>query len=480
MKTTSPLHHQRRTKIVATIGPATSTVDTLCSLLVAGLDVARLNLAHGNSAEHAATIANLRTASRQTGKIVGILIDLPGPKDRTGRLKNGVIDLKTGSEFILTTRPVAGDARRVSVGLPSLARDVHPGVTIYLNDGAIRLRVISTNNFEVRCRVEAGGPLGEHKGVNVPGVTFSSPSITPEDHRGLDFGLAHGVDFIGLSFVRQAEDVARIKSIIEKQRARPMVIAKIEKGEALENIQDILEVADGAMVARGDLGIEIPLERVPLAQKDIIQRCNRLGKPVIVATQMLESMVNAPRPTRAEVTDVANAIFDGTDAVMLSQETSVGKYPVESLQTMSRIAVETEKALPYRELLLARGRELRPETDDAISYAACQVAEQTGAAAIIAHTSSGSTARRVSRYRPAVPIIGLTPREEVARKLQLSWGVRARLMPNVRSITALLEQGRAVSKAAGLARANDNIVVTAGVPLNQAGSTNLLKVEKVT
>jgi pyruvate kinase len=479
MKTTSRSQHQRRTKIVATIGPATAAEETLCQLLVAGLDVARLNLAHGTTAEHAATIEALRSASRQTGKIVGILIDLPGPKDRTGKLKDKQIELKAGGEFTLTSCKLAGDEKRVSVGIPGLARDVRPGNTIFLNDGSIRLRVVSTDGTEVRCRVEVGGPLGEHKGINVPGVTLTAPSVTPADLKGLAFGLAQGVDFIGLSYVRQAEDVARIRALIEKQRLRPMVIAKIEKGEALENIDSILEIADGAMVARGDLGIEIPLERVPLAQKDIIRKCNRLGKPVIVATQMLESMVSSPRPTRAEVTDVANAIFDGTDAVMLSQETSVGKYPVESLQTMARIALETEKALPYRELLLSRGKEERPETDDAIAYAACQVAEQTGAAAIIAHTSSGSTARRVSRYRPAVPILGLTPRIEVARKLQLSWGVRARLMPNVRSIAALLEQGAGVAKASGLARTNDNIIITAGVPLNQAGSTNLLKVEKV-
>ncbi|MCX8126506.1 MAG: pyruvate kinase, partial [Dehalococcoidia bacterium] len=363
----------RRTKIVCTIGPATGSPEAVEKLIRAGMDVARLNFAHGSHAEHGRFIGLLREAARRMGRHLAVLQDLPGPKDRTGRLKRGSVRLNEGVELVLTTRRVLGDEKQISVGLKSLARDVTAGNIIFLNDGAIRLEVIETNGVDIRCRVLVGGELGENKGINVPGVALSTPSVTQKDLEHLRFGIDHGVDLVALSFVREEVEIHRVRDFLRRHGGRQLLIAKIEKGEALENIDSIIDAADGVMVARGDLGVEIDIERVPLVQKEIIRKCNHLGKPVIVATQMLESMVNSPRPTRAEVTDVANAIFDGADAIMLSQETAVGNYPVEAVATMSRIACETERALPYGDIMELMGRYHLPQTDDAISYAACHI-----------------------------------------------------------------------------------------------------------
>ena len=469
----------RRTKIVCTIGPSTSSAPSMKELLQAGMDVARVNFSHGTHKEHASHITALRKVAKQVGLPVAVMQDLPGPKNRTGKLKRGVVELKDNAKLVLTTREVLGDEHQVSVGLPDLPKNVKPGDTIFLNDGAIKLEVLDTSNTDVSCQVVAGGRLAEDKGINIPGMTQTTPSMTEEDWKHLSFGLKHNVDFVALSFVSRAEDVLRVKRFLQQKKATTPLIAKIERREALDNLDEILEAADGAMVARGDLGIEVPIQKVPIAQKRIIQKCNRLGKPVIVATQMLESMVNSPSPTRAEVSDIANAIFDGTDALMLSEETAVGDYPKEAVSMMAQIALEAEAALPHEEILASKGRDIQPETDDAISYAACHTAHQLGAVAIIAFTSSGSTARRVAKYRPQVPILAITPSQTTQRQLALSWGVRTFQIPEASRIADLFTRGAAVAKKAGLAHDGDLVVITGGVPIGLSGSTNLLKVERV-
>jgi pyruvate kinase len=469
----------RRTKIVCTIGPNTSLAPMIKELLQAGMDVARINFSHGTYKEHSRYIKTLRQAAKQAGMPLAIMQDLPGPKDRTGKLKKSSIELKENADFILTTREILGDETRVSVGLPYLPSIVKPGDTIFLDDGNIELKVAATSKTEVSCQVVTGGKLGDDKGINIPGISWNAPTITDEDREHIQFGLRHNVDFIALSFIREANDVVKVKKLLQKKKKNPALIAKIERREALDNLNEILEAADGAMVARGDLGIEIPIQRVPIVQKEIIHKCNRLGKPVIVATQILESMVNAPRPTRAEATDIANAIFDGADALMLSEETAVGNYPVEAVYMMSQIATEAETALPYEDILTNKGKDLQPQTDDAISYAACHTAHQLGAAAIIAFTSSGSTARRVAKYRPKVPILAITPRQLTQRQLSLSWGVRAFQIPEPSKIAMLFSRGARVAKRTGLAQDGDLVVITGGVPIGISGSTNLLKVEKI-
>lgn len=468
-----------RTKIVCTIGPSTSSASMIKELLQAGMDVARINFSHGTHKEHASYIRTLQQVAKQAGVPLGIMQDLPGPKNRTGKLKKSAIELTENADFVLTTKEVLGDEHRVSVGLPDLPKNVKPGDMIFIDDGAIELKVVATSKTEVSCQIVTGGKLGEDKGINIPGITWDAPTITEEDWNHLLFGLKNNVDFIALSFIKEANDVIKVRSFLQKKKKTPALIAKIERREALDNLDEILKVADGAMVARGDLGIEIPIQRVPIVQKEIIQKCNRLGKPVIVATQMLESMVNSPRPTRAEVTDVANAIFDGADALMLSEETAVGSYPVEAVSMMSQIALEAETALPYEEILTNKGKDLQPQTDDAISYAACHTAHQLGAAAIIAFTSSGSTARRVAKYRPRVPILAITPSQVTQRQLSLSWGVRAFQIPEPSKIAVLFTRGARVAKRTGLAQDGDLVVITGGVPIGISGSTNLLKVEKV-
>jgi len=443
------------------------------------MDVARINFSHGNAKEHVAYIKTLRQAAKKADVPLAIMQDLPGPKNRTGKLKKDNIELKTGAVLVLTTREILGDEHKVSVAVPELPSMVKPGDTIFLDDGAIELKVKSTGNGEVVCRVITGGPLGEDKGVNIPGINWESSTITQRDWDDLLFGLKHDVDLVALSFIGEADDVIKVRNFIEKTKKTPTLIAKIERREALDNLDDILEVADGAMVARGDLGIEIPIQRVPIVQKEIIRKCNRLGKPVIVATQMLESMVHSLRPTRAEVTDVANAIFDGADAVMLSEESAIGNYPVETVSMMAQIALEAEAVLPYEDLLSNKGKDLQPQTDDAISYAACRAAHQLGAAAIIAFTSSGSTARRVSKYRPGVPIIAITPSHSTRKQLSVSWGVRAFQISEPSQITALFARGARVAKQSGFAQRGDLVVITGGVPIGISGSTNLLKVERV-
>jgi pyruvate kinase len=469
----------RKTKIVCTIGPSTNSVPVMKQLLKTGMDVARLNFSHETHKEHASRIKLLRQVAKQADLPLAIMQDLPGPKNRTGKMKTGTAELKADTGFTLTTREVLGDEHKVSIHLPELPNIVKPGDTIFLDDGAIELKVKSARKSEINCQVITGGSLGEDKGVNIPGITWDVSTITDLDWAHLLFGLEHNVDFVALSFIKEAKDVLKVRKFIQKMKKTTAVIAKIERREALDNLDEILEAADGAMVARGDLGVEIPIQRVPIVQKEIIHKCNRLGKPVIVATQMLESMVHSLRPTRAEVTDVANAILDGSDAIMLSEETAIGNYPVETVSMMAQIALEAEAALPYEDLLSSGGKNLQPQTDDAISYSACHVAHQLGAAAIIAFTSSGSTARRVAKYRPRVPILAITPSSETRRQLSISWGVRAFQIPEASKITSLFDRGARVAKKTGLAQDGDVVIITGGVPIGISGSTNLLKVEKV-
>ena len=469
----------RRTKLVATIGPATSSVEAMRQLLEAGMDVARLNFSHGTPEQHAAYIRQLRQTAASMGRRLSILGDLPGPRIRTGPLKKSEVELQEGATFQLTTRLVEGDKEQVWVNLSTLPQDVHPGYIIFLADGAIKLEVLSVTETDVRCRVVVGGILGERKGVNVPGVTLSIPSVTERDWQLLAFGLEQSLDFFALSFVREARDIQQVKAFLAQQGADVPLIAKIEKHEALQNIDSLLAAADGAMVARGDLGVEIPLPQVPLAQKEIVKKCNRLGKPVIVATQMLESMIRAPSPTRAEVTDVANAIFDGADALMLSGETAIGRYPDEAVRIMSQIAVQTEAALPYERWLAEQDERLIPQTDDAIAFAACHIAHQLGAAAIVAFTSSGSTAQRVAKYRPKVPILAITTNPTTQQRLALSWGVLSHLVSRPSPVEEMFLLGARLAREMGLGHPGDLIVVTGGVPIGVAGTTNLLKVQRI-
>ncbi len=471
---------QRRTKIVCTIGPSSDSATSVENLLRAGMNVARINFSHGTQKEHASRMKTIRAAAEHLGLPVAIMQDLPGPKDRTGKVSNGTAQLKEGDEFILTVRQVLGDEHQVSVDWPDLPKNVKLGDAIFLDDGAIKLEVTGIDSNDINCRVTVGGRLGDNRGINIPGISLEATSVTDEDWDNLELGVKNSVDFVALSFIRTAEDILKVRRFLQNNNTGAMLIAKIERREALDNLDEILEAADGVMVARGDLGIEIPIQKVPVVQKRIIQKCNRLGKPVIVATQMLESMVNIPRPTRAEVTDVANAIFDGADAVMLSEETAVGYYPIAAVTMMAQIALEAEAALPYEEILANKGKDLEPQTDDAISYAACHIAHQLGAAAIIAFTSSGSTARRVAKYRPGVPVLAITTSQTTMRQLSLSWGVRAYQVVPVAKIADLFEQGARAAKESGIAHEGDLIVITGGVPIGVSGSTNLLKVETVT
>ena len=470
---------KRRTKIVATIGPASAGAPVLERLLRAGLDVMRLNLSHGSHREHAAVVRDLRRVARQLDASVGLLVDLPGPKYRTGKLVTDRVTLKRGARVVLTTENIVGDAERFSVSLPELPRDVKPGNTILIDDGRIHLVVSSKKGREVTCHVAVGGELTAGRGLVVPGLKSQHPFISAALLENLDFALRQRPDYIALSFVSSAADVNRVRKIMREKNAVVPLISKIERGQAVKNFDEILAASDAVMVARGDLGVDIPLERLPLVQKDIIRRCNRAGKPVITATEMLESMITSSRPTRAEVSDVANAILDGTDATMLSAETSVGRYPVQAVRTMAKVARETETTLPYEALLTARGAWLEHTTDELISYNAVHTAQALGAAAIVAFSQSGITAGRVAKYRPGVPILAITPHPEVVTRLKLRWGVTGLLIETPASVAALFETGVRLAREHGLARSGDRLVITGGLPIGEAGSTNLLKVERV-
>lgn len=469
---------RRRTKLVCTIGPASSSSQKIEKLIRAGMNVARLNFAHGSLEEHSRVIKTVRDVSASMDMPVAVLMDLPGPKLRTGKLKKEVV-LGANDDFSLIRESILGDECKVSVGLPAFFKDIRVGDTVFLNDGAIQLEVKSIANGEVRCKVIVGGLLTANRGINVPGVKLNVSSVTKSDLEHLAFGVKHGVDFVAASFVRSADDMLSIKKFLKEMGVNIPLIAKIEKHEAVDDIDSILAEADGIMVARGDLGVEIPLEKVPTVQKKIIRKCNQAGKPVIVATQMLESMIGATRPTRAEVSDVANAIFDGADAVMLSGETAIGKYPVRTVKMMAKIIIEAEKVLPYARILLEKSEQVIAQTDDAISYAACHISQQLGAACIVAYTTSGGTALRVSRYRPKVPILAITANAGITRRLSLSWGIEPHLSSKPVNSDTLFKDAAQLAFDTGVARVGDLVVITAGIPISRRGSTNVVKVHQI-
>ncbi len=485
------------TKIVCTIGPASRSEACLERLIQAGMNVARLNFSHGTHEEHAEVITRIRALSTKLAQPVAILQDLQGPKIRTGSLRDHLpVLLQAGAPFTLTTQPIIGDTIRVATTYQNLPRDVKPGDHILLADGLLELVVHTTNDTDVICQVIHGGPLGEHKGINLPGVTVSAPALTQKDSDDLRFGIAQGVDYVAVSFVRQAADIQTARDIIEDiSRSSstkaptpgkrvgvpdgpppPPIIAKLEKPEAIEHLDSILEAADGVMVARGDLGVELSPEKVPLIQKRIIARANEQGIPVITATQMLESMVTQPRPTRAEASDVANAILDGTDAIMLSEETANGQYPVEAVEMMVRIAQETEPACAQ----VTHGtRHSRPTLAHAVSSAAHLLAREANVAAIVVFTRSGKTGQLVSKERPHIPIIAYTPSEHIYRQLSLWWGITPRKITLAESTEALIAEVSRKLQQEGLVQTGEKVVIVGGMPLAIQAKTNFIKLHQI-
>ncbi|HEY1495329.1 MAG TPA: pyruvate kinase, partial [Candidatus Solibacter sp.] len=444
-------------------------------LLAAGVDVFRLNASHGAQDAHAARIAAVRAAAREAHVHAGILLDLQGPKIRLGRFENGGVTLGTDATFTITTEQLMGTAERASTGYSRFAKDVKAGDRILLADGIIELVALESDGVSVRTRVVNGGPIGDHKGINLPGVQVSIPSLTEKDLADLHFGLNAGVDIVALSFVRTADDVRQLR---DRLGGRPVsIVAKIEKPEGYENIEPILDVTDGVMVARGDLGVEISLERVPRIQKSIIRRARRKGRFVITATQMLESMIENPRPTRAEVSDVANAIYDGTDAVMLSAETSVGKFPVEAVRYMAKIAAESEDSI-RKKGYIDPPHQPQPSNAEILADAAHHAARDSGAAAIVVFSSRGSSARLVSRYRPPVGVFAITPHDTTARQLSVSYGVTPLLAPDVSSTDEMLTQMDRVLIEGGYLQKGQLVVFVAGQPVGRPGTTNLMKLHR--
>jgi len=471
----------KRTKIVCTIGPASETEDILRQLMESGLNVARLNFSHGNHEEHKARIETIKKVREKLDLPIGIMLDTKGPEIRLKNFKEGGVELVDNQEFTLTTREVSGDEKIVSVSYEGLAKDVKSGDTILIDDGLIELEVIQiVKETDMVCVVKNGGSVKDHKGVNVPGVKINLPAVTQKDIDDILFGIENGIDFIAASFIRKAEDVFSIRKILEENGGDHIqIISKIENQEGVENIDEIINVSDGIMVARGDLGVEIETEEIPIIQKEIIRKCNEAGKPVITATQMLDSMMRNPRPTRAEVTDVANAIFDGTDAIMLSGETAAGKYPVEAVKTMHNIATRTEHSLDYKRILKENSKNRGISTTNAISKATCTTAEDLGASAIVTATSSGFTASAVSKFRPKSPIIAATTTEEVMRKMALVWGVYPVLSSKSTSTDEVIDLSIHSALEKGYIKQGDLIVITAGIPVGVSGTTNLIKVHIV-
>ncbi len=469
----------RRTKIVCTIGPASEDLLTIKKLIRGGMDVARLNFSHGNHDEHAARIAKVRAAGNQLGRRIAVLADTRGPEVRIKTFAEKEIELREGEKFTLTTQDLEGDSRRVSVNYSKLPGDVQPGDRILIDDGLIELRAERVFAGEIETAVVHGGKLSSRKSINLPGAALNIPFLSREDRRDIEFAFVQNVDFIAASFVRSADDIFSIRHLAEEKGITTKIIAKIENSKGVENFTGILKAADGIMIARGDLGVEIPAEDVPLMQKSIIAACNRAGKPVITATQMLDSMIRNPRPTRAEASDVANAIFDGTDAVMLSGETAQGAFPVEAVETMARIALRTEKALEYRKMLEHFDPAAHITVTDAISYATCQAAQELGAAAIISATQSGHTARMVSKYKPQAPIIAVTPSERVAFALSLTWGVHPLLCPPTTQTDETFNTAVSVALEAGVIKNGDLVILTAGVPAGVPGTTNFMRIDTV-
>ena len=471
----------KKTKIVCTIGPASESVDMLVNLINAGMNVCRLNFSHGDYEEHGARIKNIREAVKITGKRVAILLDTKGPEIRTNDMENGAITMKIGDSVRISMTEVLGTNEKFSITYPELINDVNVGSHILLDDGLIDLEVtdIDRDANEIVTVVKNEGVLKNKKGVNVPGVSVNLPGITEKDANDIRFGIGQGIDFIAASFVRRAFDVLEITKILEEENATHIqIIPKIENQEGIDNIDEILKVSDGLMVARGDMGVEIPTEDVPVVQKALIKKCNALGKPVITATQMLDSMQRNPRPTRAEANDVANAIYDGTDAVMLSGETAAGDYPLEAVQTMARIAVRTEETLVNQDSFALK---LYSKTDmtEAIGQSVGHTARNLGIQTIVAATESGHTARMISKYRPKAHIVAITFSEQKARSLSLSWGVYATVADKPSSTDEMFNLASKVSQEEGYASEGDLIIITAGVPVGEKGTTNLMKIQMI-
>jgi pyruvate kinase len=471
----------RRTKIVATVGPACESEAMLLALMEAGADVFRLNFSHGDQAGKAILIQRLRDLSRRRKQAVAILADLQGPKIRAGCMQGGEQLLTVDQEVIITTHELLGENGVIPTTYQHLPGDVKPGDPILLDDGLLELQVLAVGNDEVRCRVQVGGILKDRKGINLPGTKVSIPAITEKDLDDLAFCMTQEIDYVALSFVRQAADVLELKEILKQGKSDLRVIAKIEKPQAIDDFDAILQAADGIMVARGDLGVEMSPEKVPLIQKRIIRKSNKAGKPVITATQMLESMIHNPRPTRAETSDVANAILDGTDAIMLSGETAAGKYPVEAVSLMVRVARDVEQDPVLKE----KNFHLIPEVvgyrhlPEAIGQAACRVAENVGAAAILAFTQTGSTAALVAKYRPDLPIYAITPSQSARRRLTLYAGVRSIRVDIEGDTESQILSVEAAVLAAGVLQRGDVVVITMGSPVSSPGTTNLLKVHRL-
>ncbi|MGB0604982.1 MAG: pyruvate kinase [Candidatus Latescibacterota bacterium] len=470
----------RRAKIVCTIGPASRSPDVLRALVDAGMDVARLNFSHGSHADHAAVVADLRRIADEAGRPLAILQDLQGPKIRLGTLQGGAVQLSTGARFVLTTEEIEGDADRASTTYKALPSDVTQGDDILLSDGLLRLRVDGVNGEDITCTVVDGGHLRQRAGINLPGAELSVPSMTEKDLADLAFGVEQRVDWVALSFVRSAADVDALKAELARLQADAGVIAKLEKPQAIDALDAIVDAADAIMVARGDLGVEMSPERVPFIQKTIIRACAAAGKPVITATQMLESMIENPRPTRAEASDVANAVFDGTDAVMLSGETAMGAHPVHAVQMMHRIVSEAERNVAAQPEMRRRARrEAALSFSDAIAEAAGQVAADTKAAAIVAFTQSGFSAKLIARSRPQTRIYAFTPHRRVQRRLCVHWGLEPRHAAYLERTQDMIEVVEQQLLEEGIVRAGDSLVFLAGMPSNRPGTTNMLRLHTV-
>lgn len=469
----------KRTKIVATLGPASSSPEVIRALIEAGVDVFRLNFSHGTPEDHRGRVETIRKTSAELGRVVAILQDLQGPKIRCGRFKEGAVELQQGQKFIITSEPVEGDESRVSTTYKGLPGDVEPGQMLLLDDGNIRLRVDEVRGNDIHTTVIIGGRLSNNKGINIPGADLSLPALTDKDIEDLVLGVGLEVDWVAISFVRSRDDLLLARHYLTRQNSRARLMAKIEKPSAVARFDEILEEADGIMVARGDLGVEMPLEEVPAVQKRIILKTVQAGKAVVTATQMLESMVKNPSPTRAEASDVANAIFDGSDAVMLSAETAAGAYPVEAVSFMTRVAKTVEATKEYLDRLNALRTAPNRTVQDAIALAVDDVVDATGARAIVVFTSTGGAARRVARTRPSVPILACTPNPYVCFQLAVVSGILPITAPDPRDTDDMVRIAVAKAKETGLAEVGEYVVIAAGVPFGVRGTTNMLRVERV-
>lgn len=470
----------RKTKMICTVGPASESEEILEQIIKAGMNASRHNFSHGDHEEHRGRIEKVRAIAKKLNKQIAIVLDTKGPEIRTGKFEPNKVELQMGTEFtIYAGGDVVGDTTKCSVTYEGLAKDVKPGNTILIDDGLVGLTVKEVEGNAIKCVVNNTGLVGTHKGVNVPGVSIKLPALTAKDEADLKFGCEMGVSAIAASFIRKADDVLAIRKLLNENGGENiLIISKIENQEGVDNIDSILEASDGIMVARGDLGVEIPIENVPGVQKMIIQKCNAAGKPVVTATQMLDSMMRNPRPTRAEVSDVANAIYDGTDAIMLSGESANGSYPVEAVQTMAKIAETTEAQLEYK-VAVSQAKHHIPAIAGVISRATCNAASELEASAIITSTQSGATAKRISQCRPECPIVAVTPCDKVAKQLVFSWGVYPILADKMESTDEMMEKSVEIAEANGFIKKGDTVVMAAGVPVDKIGATNLMKVSVV-